>query len=414
MPAARTVCLDLDTFFVSVERLLDPRLVGRPVIVGATGWQGVVTSASYEVRALGVRAGMPIATARRLAPQAVYLPTRHGLYGSYASQVREILLEGTDAVVTASIDEFFIDFQGTERLWRRPSDADDDAAIVRRVRELRAAISERVGLPASAGAGSTRTVAKMASKLAKPHVDPAAGGVVFVPVGSELSFAEPQPVSAFPGIGPVTTEALKNAGIHTLHQLLHLPPGPVSSRWGPLAQRVARAIDPTAAPSASRDRPAFHEHDPVGSCHGSISNERTLWDGGERSAAAVTDALRSLVDRVCWRARRRAVAARTITVKLRTSDFTTRTRSVTQAPSADERVVLSAAQTLLDQAWSRVLPVRLVGVALSNLEPLPAQLALPLADLDRPRASAAIDAVRERFGFDAVRLGTVEGSSWVG
>lgn len=430
--AAHLACVDLDTFFVSVERKLDPRLVGQPVIVGATGWQGVVTSASYEVRALGVRAGMPIAEARRLAPRAVYLAPRHGVYTDLAAQVREILLEGTDAVVTASIDEFFLDFQGTERLWRRHGDADDEATVERRVRELRAAIADRLGLPASAGIGSTRAIAKMASKVAKPHVDPCARGVRLVRAGQERAFVEPQSVRAYPGIGPVAGEALEAAGIRTLGALLSLPPGPLRMRFGGLAARVAEGITSAGGAGVGRDRPAFQEHDPVGLTVGSISNERTLWSptGGEdprTTRAYVEDQLRALVERVCWRARRRGAVARTITLKLRTVApasryFDTCTRSRSIAPTADERTVLEVTRGLLESAWmgagtaphTAPLPVRLLGVALSHLQPAPSQLPLPMPPLPRPRISAALDAVRDRFGFDAVRLGAVSSASRIG
>jgi DNA polymerase IV len=409
MPA-RIVCLDLDTFFVSVERKLDPRLVGKPVIVGATGWHGVVTSASYEVRALGVRAGMPIAEARRRAPRAVYVAPRHGVYSEYAAQVREILLEGTDAVVTASIDEFFLDFHGTERLWRAPADASDDAAIERRVRELRAAILDRTGLPASAGIGVSRSVAKIGSKLAKPHVDLAARGVRFVPEGTEIAFVRDLGVGMFPGIGPVATAALEEMGVRTLGQLLQLPPGPLRQRWGSLADRVRSAISPHLG--AGRDRPAFHEHDPVGLVDGSISNERTMW--GLATTEQVDDQLRALVERVCWRARRRGVVARTVTVKVRTSDFHTCTRSRSGSPTADDDRVLPIARELLASGWVHPLPIRLVGVALSHLEAAPTQLALPIPPRARPRLSTALDAVRDRFGYDAARLGSVRRTTWLG
>ncbi|MEQ1571343.1 MAG: DNA polymerase IV [Myxococcota bacterium] len=409
--AARIACVDLDTFFVSVERLLEPRLRGVPVVVGAVGWRGVVTSASYEVRALGVKSGMPIAQARRLAPDAVYLPPRHGVYGDYAAQVREILEEGTDAVATASIDEFFVDFRGTERLWRTARDVDDDAAIERRVRELREAVAARVGLPCSAGIGATRAIAKMASKQAKPHVGPHHGGVRMVRAGEELAFVSPQPVSAYPGLGPVTATALIEAGVHTLGDLLSLGPGPLRMRFGPIADRVRHGIESRPLPG-QRDRPAFHEHDPVGSTVGSISNERTFHaDVGDRQR--VEDQVRTLVERVCWRARRRGVVARTVTLKLRLADFDTCTRGRSGPATADDASVLAVARQLLDAAWTRSLPVRLVGIALSNLEPAPAQLALPLAAPGRPPVERALDAVRERFGFDAIRLGSTGRTSWV-
>jgi len=130
-PAARLCCLDLDTFFVSVERLLDPGLEGKPVVVGGRDRRGVVTAASYEVRAFGVHSGMPMAQARRLAPDALYLPTRHGTYSPYSAKVRSILERFSPVVQTASIDEFFVDFRGCERLYASHDGHDDDATIVR-------------------------------------------------------------------------------------------------------------------------------------------------------------------------------------------------------------------------------------------------------------------------------------------
>src|SRR5262245_41374956 len=162
LAAPRICCLDLDTFFVSVERLLDPTLVGKPVVVGGHPRQrGVVTAASYEVREFGVRSGMSLTRAAELAPHATFLPTRHGVYDEYASRVWEIARTYTPVAQIASIDEMFLDFTGCERLYHRPSDADDDATIERVVRRLTADIQTRVGLPASAGIGTSRSVAKV-------------------------------------------------------------------------------------------------------------------------------------------------------------------------------------------------------------------------------------------------------------
>lgn len=399
----RIVCLDLDCFFVSVERLLDPTLMGKPVVVGASpGQRGVVTAASYEVRALGVKAGMPISEAARRAPRAIYLPPRHGVYAPYAKQVRGVLERFTPEVQTASIDEFYLDFRGTEALWRRPGDASDDATVLRVVRAMREAIQAEVGLPASAGLGTGRAVAKIASNRAKP------AGVFQVPAGGERAFLEPLPVRAFPGIGPAAEGRLAAAGIRTLGQLLALPPGPERAEWGRLVEGVARAAGGEQE-ALGRDRPAFFEHDEGGSV-GSISNERTFHAdvGDERK---VIEQLRGLSERVCWRARRRGVAARTVTLKLRTADFHTLQRGSTAGPTSDEAEVFRRVQGLLAQAWSRRLPVRLVGVQLSNLV-AEHQLELPWGG--RPKVGAAIDAVRERFGYDAIRVGALGRSRWQG
>src|SRR5262245_20853590 len=163
LAAPRICCLDLDTFFVSVERLHDPGLVGKPVVVGGLpGQRGVVTAASYEVRAFGVRSGMSLRQAYELAPHAIYIPTRHGVYGGYAERVRRIAESYTPVSQVASIDEMFLDFSGCERLYAAPSDASSDATIERVVRQLTSEIQERVGLPASAGIATSRSVAKVA------------------------------------------------------------------------------------------------------------------------------------------------------------------------------------------------------------------------------------------------------------
>lgn len=414
VPKARICCLDLDCFFVSVERLLDPELVGKPVIVGAAkGNRGVVTACSYEVRPLGVRSGMPMAEARRLAPHAIYLPTQHRRYGPYAKRVRDVLMHYTPAVQTASIDEFFLDFSGCERLWRLPFDADGDATIERIVREMRLAIQADVGLPSSAGIGTTRAIAKMASGVAKP------AGVRMVRAGDEPVFVAPLPVRRFPGIGPVAGERLQRLGIETLGQLLALPPGPEHNQVRKLAATVRRAIHPRRTDALGRDRPAFREHDPEGLTVGSISNERTFGEDVS-DPHHIERQLRSLAERVCWRARKRSTQARTITLKLRYADFETLTRARSVRPTNEERVVHRTIMRLFHDNRGRRTPIRLLGVALTNLVPKTGQLDLPFGlgrEAARPPAGAAVDAVRERFGYDAIRLGVATSktgrSSWV-
>lgn len=401
--APRICCLDLDTFFVSVERLLDPALCDVPVVIGGErGGHGVVTSCSYETREHGVRSGMSIREASELAPpHAVFRPSRHRTYAPYAQAVKEVLLDFTPEVRTASIDEFYLDFSGCERLYRQPIDRDDDATIARITWTLRDAIQQRVGLPASAGLGCTRVVAKMATRPAKP------AGVVMVRAGEEEAFLRDRPVRALPGLGPRAQERLEHDGVFTLGQLLHLPAGPARDRHHRLIQRLWHALDGDDRGGLGRDRPAFQEHDPDGLTVGSISNERTFF-AALSDEQRVADRLLSLADRVCWRARKRGVRARTLTLKLRTSDFRTITRSRTVPPTHDPVVVFQVVRELLDRHWSRELAVRLLGIALTNLERPSPQLALP--DVVRPdpteRASPAVDALRARYGFDAVRLGT--------
>ncbi|MFZ5476261.1 MAG: DNA polymerase IV [Myxococcota bacterium] len=389
MAAARLCCLDLDTFFVSVERLLDPSLVGKPVVVGGRkGSRGVVTSCSYEVRPLGVRSGMPMLEAARLAPDATFVPTRHATYGPYAEKVRAVLDRFCPVVQTASIDEFFLDFHGCERLYHRPGDADADATIERVVREMREVIQAEVGLPASAGIGTTRAIAKMGSGRAKP------AGVRMIRAGEERAFVDPLPVRRFPGIGEVAEAKLHEGGVFTLGQLLD------GHRFPELREFVREGI--SRGGPLGKDRPAFREHDTPGP-GGSISNERTFFaDVGERQVAE--DELRALCERVTWRARKRGIRARTISLKLRYADFETLSRSRTIEATDEEERVREVATQLLRDNWTRATRVRLLGVALHNLVGADPQLALPFGPA-RPRTGAAIDAVRARFGYDAIRLG---------
>ncbi len=406
-PTARLCCLDLDTFFVSVERLLDPRLVGQPVVVGGTRQRGVVTAASYEVREFGVHSGMPTAQAARLAPHAIFLPTRHGVYSPYSDRVRKILERYSPEVQPASIDEFFVDFAGCELLYAEPQDGDSDATIERVVWQMRDAIQTELGLPSSAGIGATRTVAKIASGLAKP------AGVVLVRVGEEERCFAPLPVRRVPGIGPVTESGLAAAGIETVGHLLALRSGPQRARFARTADSVRRALDPSLGAGLGRDRPAFLEHDSQHETMGSISNERTFSaDLGDHDA--VQRQLLALCERVCWRARKRQTQARTVTLRLRYSDFETLTRARTLAqPTNEERRVYETVRGLLKRAWTRPRPIRLVGVALSNLSGPSAQLAL-FGGSSAPRSIApAVDALRTRFGYDAVRLGATGSTRWL-
>ena len=413
MRVPRICCVDLDTFFVSVERLLDPSLEGRPVIVGARpGQRGVVVAASYEVRRLGVHSGMPMARATRLAPHAVFLPPRHATYGPYARRVRTVLERYSPAVQTASIDEFFVDFQGCEGLHRRPHDVDDDATLVRLLHEIRAEVRREVGLPVSAGVGCTRAVAKIASGLAKPNralpMDDGrhlGSGVVLVPAGRERAWLGSLPLRRFPGIGPVAERRLAAVGLHTIEELLAFVPGSMPREVCETVRRVRGAFE-GETPSLGRDRPAFQEHDPEGLTLGSISNECTFATDLTR-CSEVEQRLLALVERVCWRARRRGVRAHTVTLKLRHSDFRTVQRSRSGSPTADDVEVMRTVRALLSRAWSRRDAIRLLGVGLSRLVGPEPQLVLPFEG-SSSSAAGAIDRVRRRFGFAAIRRGRVD------
>lgn len=393
---ARVCCLDLDTFFVSVERVLDPSLEGKPVVVGGQpGTRGVVTAASYEVRRLGVKSGMSLVEAGKLAPGAIYLPTRGETYGQYAERVRAIARRYSPIVVVASIDEMFLDLSGCERLYARDGDENGDVAIERAVLDLTGAIDAELGLPASAGLATSKVMAKVASALAKPR------GVMLVPPGVERAVLAPLPVRSFPGIGPVAEGKLRAAGYETLGSMADAALADLKKIFGAWAPSILRGVQGRGNGALGRERPAFTEHDPEGETVGSISNERTFREDVS-DPASIDAVLCGLCERVCWRARKREIKARTVTLKLRYADFHTLTRSRTVSPTNSELELYPVVKEMLELARTRSLAVRLLGLQLSNLGVFEQ---LSLFD-HHDKVSAVVDGIRERYGFSMVTLGT--------
>ena len=397
----RICCLDLDTFFVSVERVLDPTLEGKPVVVGGKpGSRGVVTAASYEVRRLGVKSGMSLVEAGKLAPDAIYLPTRGETYSQYAERVREIARRFAPTVVVASIDEMFLDLSGCERLYGRRVDENGDVAIERAVLELTRAIDGELGLPASAGLATSKVMAKVASALAKPR------GVMLVPAGVERAILAPLPVRSFPGIGPVAESKLHAAGFATLGGIAQAPVTELQKIFGAWAVVIRRGVQGQGCGDLGRERPAFSEHDPEGETVGSISNERTFGEDVS-DPGSIESVLCGLCERVCWRARKRHIKARTVTLKLRYADFHTLTRSRTLGPTNSELELYPVVKEMLLAARTRPLPVRLLGLQLSNLGVFEQ---LSLFDSNE-KVSTVVDHIRARYGFSMVTLATQLGGA---
>jgi DNA polymerase-4 len=397
----RLCCLDLDTFFVSVERVLDPSLEDKPVIVGGRpGSRGVVTAASYEVRRLGVKAGMSLVEAGKLAPNAIYLPTRGETYGKYSERVRNIAERYAPTVVMASIDEMFLDLSGCEILYAESGDENGDVSVERAILTLTAAIHDELGLPASAGIATSKVVAKVASALAKPR------GVMLVPAGVERAILAPLPVRAFPGIGPVAEGKLVAAGYTTLGAIAEASVAALREIFGAWAPSIQRGVQGEGTGALGRERPAFAEHDPEDESAGSISNERTFRDDLS-DPAALESVLCGLCERVCWRARKRRIKARTVTLKVRYADFHTITRSRTLSPTSSELELYPVVKEMLARAKTRPLPLRLLGLQLSNLG---AFEQLPLF-AQHERVGAVVDDIRARYGFSTVMLATQLGGA---
>lgn len=377
--------VDLDAFFVSVERLRDPSLVGRPVVVGADPkggkGRGVVAAASYEARAFGIRSAMPIGEAWRRCPDATWLPGSPDLYRRAARAVRAIFERFTPAVEPVSIDEAYLDLSGTDRLHGAPAATAD---------RVRAAIVEETRLPVSMGLGTSKTIAKIASGLAKP------AGFLRVLPGREAAFLAPLPLARMPGIGPATRERLESFNLRTLGDLARIDPELMTAMFGEHGRSLsARSVGEDAGAVEARERPK------------SISRETTFED--DTADVAYCEAvLGYLAERACRDLRAHGLTARTVTLKLRYRDFTTVTRRTTlDTPTDADRTVAEAARRLFRAAWARRVNVRLLGVGLANLVVAAPQLDL-FAD---PRAVAwerllaPLDRLRDRWGFGAVESG---------
>jgi DNA polymerase-4 len=365
---------DLDSFFASVEQRDDPRLRGRPVIVGG----GVVLAASYEAKAFGIRTAMGGRRARRLCPQAIVVPPRMEAYSEASKAVFRVFEDTTPLVEGLSIDEAFLEVRGLERLSGTPA----EIAV-----KLRRDVRERVGLPITVGVARTKFLAKVASAVAKPD------GLLVVPPDRELEFLHPLPVERLWGVGPVTSGRLHRLGISTVGQVATFPEGALNTILGRAAGRHLHALahnrDPRPVERRRRRR--------------SIGSQRA---GRPGSAAAVDAVLVGLVDRVTRRMRTAGRVGRTVVLRLRFDDFSRATRSLTLLQAtAESQTILAAARDLVLTARPLIdsQGLTLVGISVSNLEDERfVQLALPF---QRPRWLAldlALDEIRNRFGTSAV------------
>ena len=367
---------DLDAFYASVEQRDDPRLRGRPVIVGP----GVVLAASYEAKAYGVRTAMGVAQARRLCPNAIVVGARISAYSEASKAVFEVFEDTSPLVEGLSIDEAFIDVGGLGRVSGSP------ATIAAR---LRRQVLERVGLPITVGVARTKFLAKVASGVAKPD------GLLVVPPDRELQFLHPLGVQRLWGVGPVTAEKLRSRGIYTVGEVAGLAEDVLVSMLGRASGHHLHAL--------------AHNRDPrpvvVGRRRGSIGSQCAL--GRSRRAPGAVDAVvLSLADRVTRRMRAANRVGRTVTLRLRFDDFSRATRSHTlPRATAETRPILQTVQGLLAAAQPliRQRGLTLVGLAVGNLSDARAvQLALPFDALAGGALDAALDGVWERFGSAAV------------
>jgi DNA polymerase IV len=397
--------VDCDAFFVQVARQVDPEGAGRTelLLVGGRSGRGVVTSASYAARAFGVRSGMPMSEALRRCPGAVAVPVPREACVERSRAIRGVLEGLAPVVEAASIDEFYLDLTGTGRL--RRGESLGDAAV-----RIRAAVADATGIAVSIGVGSNRLVAKLAAGRAKPR-DPAASGVHVVEPGEEGVFLASFGLREIPGVGPALAEALAGRGVRTVAELLAVE-RPWLERWigegraGWLLDR-ARGIDRTPVTAGGERK--------------SISSERTFGQDvapGPSGDGELERRLLGLVLSVGGTLRDRGLRARTVTVKLRDGDFSTRTRSRTLPHAIEsDRAIYQVAREMLAELRARRRPTRLLGVGVSGFDDEGPQLDLlegdpdappPAVETERDRAISRVsDRVRARFGEGALRPGRV-------
>ncbi len=367
---------DLDAFYASVEQRDNPRLRGRPVIVGG----GVVLAASYEAKAFGVAGAMGGAQARRLCPHAVVVPPRMAAYSAASKAVFEVFADTTPLVEGLSIDEAFLDVGGLRRVSGSP------AEIAAR---LRREVRERVGLPITVGVARTKFLAKVASGVAKPD------GLLVVPPDAELEFLHPLPVERLWGVGAVTAEKLRNRGVRTVGEVAELEEITLVAMLGKASGRHLHAL--------------AHNRDPrpvqVGRRRRSIGAQRAL-GRGPHSAEEIDASVVALVDRVSRRLRSAHRLCRTVVLRLRFDDFTRATRSHTMPwATADTALILSTVRTLLATATPLIeqAGITLVGVSIANLDDADVvQLELPLRMRDTGALDVAVDDIHDRYGSAAI------------
>lgn len=376
MERARILHADLDAFFASVEQRDEPRLRGRPVIVGG----GVVLAASYEAKAFGVRTAMGGAQARRLCPQAVVVAPRFSAYVEASRAVFRVFDDTSPLVEGLSIDEAFLDVRGMERIAGTP------AEIAAR---LRRDVFERVGLPLTVGIARTKFLAKVASGVAKPD------GLLVVEPDRELAFLHPLEVERLWGVGPRTSRRLHACGLRTVGQVAEIDVQSLVALLGRAAGHRLHALahnrDPRPVQPGRRRR--------------SVGAQRAL-GRRQRSQQEIDAALIGLVDRVTGRLRAARRVGRTVVLRLRFDDFSRASRAVTlPRPTDGTDVVLAAARGLLQAALPdiRARGLTLVGVSVANVEDArPVQLSLPLFGSQAALLDAAVDEVRARHGRDAI------------
>uniref|UniRef100_A0A7C4TGX4 DNA polymerase IV n=1 Tax=candidate division WOR-3 bacterium TaxID=2052148 RepID=A0A7C4TGX4_UNCW3 len=368
-------CIDLDAFFVSVERALNPQLKGKPVIVGALpGERGVVASASYEARKYGIKSGMPISRAYRLCPDALFIRPKFSIYEEFSNRFKQILHHYSPIVEISSIDEAFIDIRGMSRLFGQPP------VMAER---LKNEIKNKLDLPCSIGIARTKVIAKIACDQSKPD------GLILVNPGQEKDFLFPLPVDVLPGIGQKTLEILKNLKINTVGEFFNTPDWILMIALGKNYKVIKSFIEGGDYRTIQTMK--------------SISQEKTLIED-TKDEGLITSIFYQLIESLCQRLRKSGLESKVCTIKLRFSDFKTISRRVRLNPGTNyQQIIYKASLPALYRMLKENKRVRLIGVSLSKLGDNGLQNSIFFKEYDRLRRfNYGIDRIRLKFGFNAI------------
>jgi DNA polymerase-4 len=367
--------LDLDTFFVSVERLRNSRLIGKPVIIGGMSDRGVVSSCSYEARKYGVSSAMPMKMARNMCPDAVVIRGDHEAYSNYSNMVTEIIAERSPLYEKSSIDEHYIDITGMDRFY----------GCYKWSHELRGYIIKETGLPISIGLSVNKTVSKIATGEAKPN------GEIEVRKDVVLPFLDPLSISKIPMIGQKTYHVLRSMGIATIYTLRNIPAEMLETLMGKNGIEIwkrANGIDSTPVISYSEQK--------------SISTEHTF-EKDTTDMTRLNQLLVSMVERIAYDLRKQEKLTSCVTVKIRYSNFDTHTLQKRIPYTAFDHVLTEVAKELFARIYQRRMLIRLIGIRFSHLVRGVQQLDMFDDTPEKVSLYMAMDKLRKRFGRDAVR-----------
>ncbi|MFC1899342.1 DNA polymerase IV [Chloroflexota bacterium] len=378
----RIMHIDLDAFFVSVEQVMRPELKGKPVVVGGRpDRRSVVACASYEARKFGLHAGMPLKTACRLCPQAIFISGGFAKYREFSEKFMNILSDFSPFLEPGGLDEAYLDITGFESIY---------GSVYQMVANIRKRIKDELELCASAGIANCKVVAKVASEKAKPD------GLLEIEVGEEASFLAPLSIRELPGIGGKTERVLKGMGINTIGELSVTPLSALISRFGASGEllcRRASGIDDSRV-------------EPPGAAK-SISRETTFTED-TKDLSLLTATLHYLGERVGADLRRNGKRSRCVILKLRYADFTTITRSHTlpQAGDTDQVIFKTGEQLLKKTLMAEKQPVRLIGIGVSDfIEPGGQLNMLDSSGQKQDQLNKTVDSIRQKYGFKAIQTG---------